>query len=105
MKRNIEIFTDAADWASSKIDRRSTTGYCTFVWGNLVTWQSKKQSVVSRSSVEAKLRAPAQRILSELRTTSRKAMEIADMLTKALCKNAFEVLKGKLDLINIYNAA
>ncbi|XP_028794065.1 uncharacterized protein LOC114749688 [Neltuma alba] len=37
----------------------STTGYCTFVWGNLVTWRSKKQPVVSRSSAEAEYRALA----------------------------------------------
>ncbi|KAA0052231.1 putative mitochondrial protein [Cucumis melo var. makuwa] len=36
----------------SVIDRKSTSGYCTFVWGNLVTWRSKKQSVVVRSNVE-----------------------------------------------------
>ena len=34
--KEIEVFTDA-DWTGSKEDRRSTTGYCTFVWGNLVT--------------------------------------------------------------------
>lgn len=38
---------------------RSITGYETFLWGNLVTWRSKKQPVVSRSSVEAELRALA----------------------------------------------
>ncbi|CAL2241680.1 unnamed protein product [Prunus armeniaca] len=35
---------------------RSTSGYFTFVGGNLVTWRSKKQNVVSRSSAEAKYR-------------------------------------------------
>ena len=35
--RGVEIFSDA-DWAGSISDRRSTSGYCTFVWGNLVTW-------------------------------------------------------------------
>lgn len=43
-------------------DRRSTSGYCTFVWGNLVTWRSKKQPVVSRSSAEAEFRALSQGI-------------------------------------------
>ncbi|PON84400.1 hypothetical protein TorRG33x02_198600 [Trema orientale] len=57
--RSIEAFTDA-NWAGSITDRKSTSGYCTFVWGNLVTWRSKKQSVVARSSAEAEFRAIAQ---------------------------------------------
>ncbi|XP_058180972.1 uncharacterized mitochondrial protein AtMg00810-like [Rhododendron vialii] len=54
----LETFTDA-DWAGSVDDRRSTSGYCTFIGGNLVTWRSKKQSVVARSSAEAEYRAMA----------------------------------------------
>ncbi|XP_073219751.1 uncharacterized protein [Cicer arietinum] len=61
-KRNksvsLEAYTDA-DYAGSVVDRRSTTGYCTFLAGNLVTWNSKKQSVVARSSAEAEFRAMA----------------------------------------------
>ncbi|RVX18623.1 Retrovirus-related Pol polyprotein from transposon RE1 [Vitis vinifera] len=76
--RDTEVYSDA-DWAGNIIDRRSTSGYCSFVWGNLVTWRSKKQSVVARSSVEAEYRALAQgicegiwikRVLSELGQTS-----------------------------------
>ncbi|CAL5350327.1 unnamed protein product [Camellia sinensis] len=55
----VEAYTDA-DWAGSVTDRRSTLGYCTFVGGNLVTWRSKKQNVVARSSAEAEFRAMAQ---------------------------------------------
>ncbi|CAM8940683.1 unnamed protein product [Rhodiola kirilowii] len=55
----IECFTDA-DYGGSKIDRRSTTGYCVFFEGNLVSWKSKKQNVVSRSSAESEYRAMAQ---------------------------------------------
>ncbi|XP_043725476.1 secreted RxLR effector protein 161-like [Telopea speciosissima] len=49
-------FSDA-NWDGSIGDRRPTTGSCTFVGGNLVTWHSKKQSTVARSSVEAEYRA------------------------------------------------
>lgn len=64
-QKSVEVFTDA-DWAGSVTDRRSTSGYCTFVWGNLVTWRSKKQSVVARSSAEAEFRAMAQGICEVL---------------------------------------
>lgn len=57
-QKTIEAYTNA-DWACSVIDRRSTSGYCTYIWGNLVTWRSKKQSVVARSSAEAEYRAMA----------------------------------------------
>ncbi|KAL1205730.1 Retrovirus-related Pol polyprotein from transposon RE2 [Cardamine amara subsp. amara] len=46
-----------ADYAGDKKDRKSTTGFCTFVGGNLVTWRSKKQKVVSLSSAESEYRA------------------------------------------------
>ncbi|XP_019089232.1 PREDICTED: uncharacterized protein LOC109128022 [Camelina sativa] len=46
-----------ADWGGDRTDRRSTTGYCTFIGGNLVTWKTKKQKVVSMSSAESEYRA------------------------------------------------
>ena len=54
----LEAYTDV-DWVGSIIDQRSTSSYCTFLGGNLVTWRSKKQLVVAKSSVEAKFRSMA----------------------------------------------
>ncbi|KAL0556547.1 hypothetical protein IC582_005061 [Cucumis melo] len=57
----VECFSDA-DWAESREDRRSTSGYCVFVGGKLVSWKSKKQNVVSRSSAKSEYRATAQSV-------------------------------------------
>ncbi|XP_020262928.1 uncharacterized protein LOC109838913 [Asparagus officinalis] len=55
---HISAFSDAG-YAGDMGDQKSTSGFCTFVGGNLVTWRSKKQDVVSRSSAEAEYRAMA----------------------------------------------
>ena len=52
----LECFT-YANWVGSKEDRRSALSYCVFVGDNLVSWKNKKQSVVSRFSVESEYRA------------------------------------------------
>lgn len=54
----IETYTNA-DWAGSVMDRRSISGYYSFVGGNLMTWRGKNQSIVARSSVEVEFRVAA----------------------------------------------
>ena len=57
----IECFKNA-DWAGSKEVMRSTSGYCVFVGGTLVSWKSKKRGVISRSRAESKYRAMTQSV-------------------------------------------
>ncbi|KAM0986195.1 hypothetical protein ACFX14_013409 [Malus domestica] len=81
---DVEGHTDV-DWAGFVTDRRSTSRYFTFVGDNLVSWQSKKQKVVSRSSVKAEYRGMAygvcellwiRNLLGELRFKPKHAMQL-----------------------------
>ena len=51
-------FSDA-DWAGDRDDCKSTTGYVVYLGGNLISWSSRKQRAVSRSSTEAEYRTIA----------------------------------------------
>ena len=51
-------FSDS-DQAGNVDDRRSATGYCTYIGENLTTQKNKKQNVVPRSSAESEYRAMA----------------------------------------------
>ena len=78
----VEVYTNV-DWAGSVMDRRSTSRYCSFVGGNLVTWWSKKRLL--EASAEEEFRAVAQgicevfwikRLLEELKVIRRLPMKV-----------------------------
>jgi hypothetical protein len=51
-KWNPKIFSDS-DWASSKEDRKSITGFVIYLQGTPTLWRSQSQKTVSLSSTEA----------------------------------------------------
>nr|XP_028946361.1 uncharacterized protein LOC114820143 [Malus domestica] len=53
---DLHAFSDA-DWAGDPNDRNSTTGLVVYLGSSLISWSSKKQITVSKSSIEAEYRA------------------------------------------------
>ncbi len=60
----IKMFADA-DFATDE-DRKSISGYCAYLGGNLVAWSSKKQNVVTLSTTEAEYLALGQSLSQSL---------------------------------------
>ena len=58
---NLLAFSDA-DWAGDPTDRKSTTSYCFLLGSSLISWRSKKQTHMGRSSTEAEYHALADTI-------------------------------------------
>jgi hypothetical protein len=92
----ITAYTDA-DWAGCPDTRRSTSGFCVFVGDSLVSWSSKHQPTVSRSSAEAEYRGIAntvaectwiRNLLGELNADVPKA-------TIAYCDNVSSIYMSK----------
>ncbi|CAN6690958.1 unnamed protein product [Malus baccata var. baccata] len=55
---DLNAFSDS-DWAADLNTRRSVTGYVVFLGNNHISWQSKRQNSVSKSSTEVEYKALA----------------------------------------------
>ncbi|RVW83767.1 Retrovirus-related Pol polyprotein from transposon RE1 [Vitis vinifera] len=130
--RDTEVYSDA-DWAGNIIDRRSTSGYCSFVWGILlleevlselgqtssspILMMCDNQAAISIAKnpvhhdrtkhVEIDRHFITEKVTSEtvkLNYVPTKH-QTADILTKALPRPNFEDLTCKLGLYDIYSPA
>ncbi|XP_071729158.1 uncharacterized protein [Rutidosis leptorrhynchoides] len=72
-----------ADWGKCTSTRKSVTGYAVFFCNSLVSWKSKKQATVSRSSTESEYRAMA--------SVTCEILWIIKILTDLHCNNLLPV--------------
>lgn len=70
--------------------RKSTSSYCIFLGNNLVSWSSKKQPVVARSSTEAKYKSLALTVMEIMWLLS--LLQELKMPLKSLCDNISTIL-------------
>uniref|UniRef100_A0A803NS71 Uncharacterized protein n=1 Tax=Cannabis sativa TaxID=3483 RepID=A0A803NS71_CANSA len=115
----LEAFCDA-DWASDLDDRRSSTGYCIYLGGNVVAWKSQKiptiwfdnQSAALLAAnpvlhartkhIEINLYFVRDKVLQQqIRVNNVPATDqIADCLTKPISSSKFPHLRTKLNVVS-----
>ncbi|GKA07195.1 ribonuclease H-like domain-containing protein [Tanacetum coccineum] len=82
-----------ADWAGCPTTRRSTSDYCVFLGNNLLSWSSKRQPTLSRSSAEAEYRGVANAVAETcwLRNLLRELHTHLSSATLVYCDNVSAV--------------
>ncbi|KAL8146996.1 hypothetical protein AgCh_004641 [Apium graveolens] len=111
----LQAFSDV-DWGSCLVSRRSITDYILLLGDSPVSWKSKKQHTVSKSSAEAEYRAMASaatkvtwlvRLLDELGLLQLSYLptksQLADVLTKVSSSLQFNDLLTKLGMLTLPN--
>nr|GEZ31104.1 ribonuclease H-like domain-containing protein [Tanacetum cinerariifolium] len=88
MTCTLVAYSDAY-WAGCSTTRRSTSGYCVFLGNNLLSWSSKRQFTISRSSAEAKYRGVSNAVAETcwLRNLLRKLHTPLSTATLVYCDN------------------
>ncbi|GKC26153.1 putative ribonuclease H-like domain-containing protein [Tanacetum coccineum] len=87
---DLVAYTDS-DYARASLDRKSTTGGCQFLGCRLISWQCKKQTVVSNSTTEAEKSKKSVKLMMEKLFK----MELELMLAKTI--NEEEQLHALVD--------
>lgn len=108
----LTTYTDA-DWATNIDDRKSSAGFCVFLGDSLISWSSRKQRVVSRSSTESEYRSLADgaaevrwiaSLFSELGFSLRQpcVMKCDNLSARALASNPVQHCRSKHIEIDIH---
>ncbi|XP_070001926.1 uncharacterized mitochondrial protein AtMg00810-like [Nicotiana sylvestris] len=115
------VFCDA-DWATCPMTRKSVSGFVVKIGDSLLSWKSKKQSTISKSSAEAEYRSMGTAIAEVMKHIEidchfirekiqkglieiahvKSELQLADILTKGLGRAQHEFLLSKLEVFNLF---